>query len=95
MVDLKEIPYELSVLLKTYSDISSSLNNTLVYLNPKYIDVSLIPSLEEYFYKYTQELIKTKYKGDILRQDIEKYLRNTLNLNFTQLYLWDGKVMYE
>ena len=95
MVDLKEIPHELSVLLKTYSQIGSTNNNLLAYLDMNYLDISLIPNLEEYFYKYTQELIKTKYKGDIIRQDIEKYLKDTLNLTFSQLYLWDGKVMYE
>lgn len=95
MVDLKEIPYELSVLLKTYSQTVSTLNNLSVYLDMAYIDVSIIPSLQDYYYQYTYELMKTKYKGEILRQDIEKYLRDKLNLKFTQLYLWDGKVMYE
>lgn len=95
MVDLKEIPYELSIFLKTYSQICSTLNNISAYLDMNYINIDMVPSLQDYYYYYSIEYIKTKYKGDILRKDIEKYLREKLNLNFTQLYLWEDKVMYQ
>lgn len=95
MVDLKEIPGELSTLLKAYSRLSSLINNISAALDLRSVDSFLIDSLENYCYIHTYTLIETKYKSDVLRRDIETYLRDNLQIKFTQMYLWDGKIMYE
>ena len=94
MTDLKEIPYELSVLLSEYSKLSNLALNSSCYLDLCCIDTNFIEDLSSFIYDNMSFHIKNTFKASILRENIERYLRDTLKLSYSAVYIWENKVIY-
>ena len=96
MTDLKNIPYELQNLMKVYSSLSNTVHNVNGALDIYKIDLQSLEEgeLQSIIYSNLDKVLNAQVKMTHIYGLIEDFIRNNLNINFSNILIWESKIEF-